>query len=66
VFRTYDGSLHWHFRMHVLGEDEYGVWIGAPAGGVARKGDGPPVLAAPRDGTEPFADAYRSWLALVA
>jgi hypothetical protein len=43
VFRKYDGSLHWHLTMPKLGEDDYGVWLGQPAGGAMRKGDGPPV-----------------------
>jgi uncharacterized protein len=46
VFRKYDGSLHWHQTMTRLGEDSHGVWLGAPAGLIARKGEhGPPVVA---------------------
>jgi hypothetical protein len=41
VFRKYDGSLHWHYPMTVLGEDEHGIWLGAPTGTPLRKGDGP-------------------------
>jgi uncharacterized protein len=44
VYTKYDGSLHWHQTMRHLGEDEHGVWLGAPAGLIARKGDGPPVV----------------------
>jgi protein associated with RNAse G/E len=44
VFRKYDGSLHWHQTMHRLGEDEFGVWLGAPAGMVTRKADGPSIV----------------------
>jgi uncharacterized protein len=43
VYRKYDGSLHWHMQLDRLGEDEYGVWLGAPAGSTARRGDEPPV-----------------------
>jgi hypothetical protein len=43
VFRKYDGSLHWHLSMRRLGADRHGVWLGHPAGGVMRKGDGPPI-----------------------
>jgi len=45
AYTKYDGSLHWHQSMHLLGEDEHGVWLGAPAGVVARRGhDGPVVV----------------------
>ncbi|TMU97933.1 DUF402 domain-containing protein [Streptomyces sp. DASNCL29] len=42
-YRKYDGSLHWNLRMRRLGEDEHGVWLGLPGGGVMRKGYGPMV-----------------------
>jgi protein associated with RNAse G/E len=46
VYRKYDQSLHWHLWMRRLGSDEHGVWLGAPAGTVQRKGeDGPPVVS---------------------
>ena len=46
VYRKYDGSLHWHQTMNRLGEDTHGVWLGAPAGVIARKGEhGPPVVS---------------------
>ena len=67
MYRKYDGSLHWHQRMRRMGEDGHGIWLGAPAGTVARKGeDGPPVvidfpfvMLIPRDGwwTASFNDA---------
>jgi uncharacterized protein len=38
VFRKYDGSLHWDSPMRHLGEDEHGVWLGAPAGAIAQRG----------------------------
>ncbi|HZN76938.1 MAG TPA: DUF402 domain-containing protein [Micromonosporaceae bacterium] len=44
VYRKYDGALHWHQTMRRLGEDEYGVWLGAEAGNIARRGDEPPVV----------------------
>ncbi|MGY0064955.1 DUF402 domain-containing protein [Streptomyces sp. LZ34] len=43
--RKYDGSLHWHYRMIRLGEDEHGVWLGAPVGTVYSKGAEGPVYA---------------------
>jgi protein associated with RNAse G/E len=56
VFTKYDGRLHWHARLHRLGEDEHGVWLGAPAGTRWQRGAEPPVslpphvLLLPRDG----------------
>lgn len=44
IYRKYDGSLHWHLELGRLGEDEYGVWLGAPAGSSAQRGDEPPVV----------------------
>jgi hypothetical protein len=38
VVRKLDGSLHWHHVMVWLGEDEFGVWLGAPIGTVYSKG----------------------------
>ena len=29
VYRKYDERLHWHQWMEYLGEDQYGVWLGA-------------------------------------
>ncbi|MCX4862624.1 MULTISPECIES: DUF402 domain-containing protein [Streptomyces] len=41
--RKYDGSLHWHHSTVRLGEDEHGVWLGAPVGTVYSKGTEGPV-----------------------
>lgn len=46
VYRKYDGSLHWHQWMHRLGEDRYGLWLGAPADSTAQRGSEPPVVFA--------------------
>src|SRR4051794_2088666 len=43
VYRKYDESLHWHFTMRRLGEDEHGVWLGSPPGSSGRRADEPPV-----------------------
>lgn len=43
VFTKYDGSRHWHHPASRLGEDEHGVWVGAEAGTVGQRGDGPQV-----------------------
>jgi protein associated with RNAse G/E len=46
VYRKYGGSLHWNHPGSLLGEDEHGVWIGCPAGMVARRGYEPPTVFA--------------------
>jgi protein associated with RNAse G/E len=38
IYRKYDGTLHWDCVLRRLGEDEHGVWLGAPGGTVARRG----------------------------
>jgi protein associated with RNAse G/E len=57
VFRKYDGSLHWHAWLSRLGEDEHGVWLGAPRHTPWQRGSEPPVTMKaahvslfPRDG----------------
>lgn len=44
VYTKYDGSLHWHLSMRYLGEDEHGIWLGAPARTSTRRGAEPPVV----------------------
>jgi uncharacterized protein len=44
VYTKYDGSLHWHQTMQYLGEDEHGIWLGAPAGSTLQRGDEPPIV----------------------
>jgi protein associated with RNAse G/E len=36
----YDGSPHWSQRLVRLGEDEYGLWLGSPAGGTWKRANG--------------------------
>lgn len=43
VYTKYDGSLHWHQTMQYLGEDEHGIWLGAPAGLTTQRGSEPPI-----------------------
>lgn len=43
VFTKYDGRLHWHAHLTRLGEDEHGVWLGAPTGTVWQRGTEPRV-----------------------
>ncbi|WP_020390011.1 DUF402 domain-containing protein [Kribbella catacumbae] len=43
VYRKYDEKLHWHQWMEYLGEDQYGVWLGARANSVSQRGDEPEV-----------------------
>ncbi|MYS38983.1 DUF402 domain-containing protein [Streptomyces sp. SID4920] len=45
MVRKFDGSLHWHHSMVWLGEDEFGVWLGAPIGTVYSKGEKAEVYA---------------------
>jgi protein associated with RNAse G/E len=39
VYRKYDGSLHWNQPGVHLGEDDYGVWVGAPGGTPVARGE---------------------------
>jgi hypothetical protein len=43
IYRKYDGRLHWHMDLGRLGADDYGTWLGAPAGSVAQRGHEQPV-----------------------
>jgi hypothetical protein len=44
VYTKYDGSLHWHLTMRLLGEDEHGVWLGTAKPTTMRKGNDPLVV----------------------
>jgi uncharacterized protein len=44
VYTKYDGTLHWHQTMRYLGEDEHGIWLGAPPHTNIRRGSEPPVV----------------------
>jgi protein associated with RNAse G/E len=55
VYRKFDGSLHWNYDTTLLGEDEHGVWVGAPSGTPVHRGtthtgpvESPHVLLFPR------------------
>ncbi len=37
-FHKHPGTLHWNYEAHLLGEDEYGLWLGVPAGSRIYKG----------------------------
>lgn len=37
----YPDHLHWRHDVHYLGEDEYGIWLGAPAGSIVQRGTEP-------------------------
>lgn len=39
-FSKYDGSPHWSQTLVLLGEDEYGLWLGSPVGGTWRRANG--------------------------
>ncbi len=56
-FYKYPKTLHWGFEGAVLGEDEWGTWVAAPAGtrhwkgeGEVRFAEGRAVLMAPHEG----------------
>lgn len=44
VYTKFDGSLHWHSTNLYLGEDEHGIWVGARARSLSRRGSEPPVV----------------------
>ncbi|MBO0828499.1 MAG: DUF402 domain-containing protein [Streptosporangiales bacterium] len=44
VYRKYDQALHWNLTMYRLGEDEHGVWLGAPADSTGRRGHEEPIV----------------------
>ncbi|HUG74626.1 MAG TPA: DUF402 domain-containing protein [Acidimicrobiia bacterium] len=46
-YTKWNGALHWHFDMTRLGEDEYGIWLGAPAGTELRRGDSDVIKVSP-------------------
>jgi protein associated with RNAse G/E len=46
VFTKYDGRLHWHAYVDLLGEDEHGVWLGSPSGTVWQRGESGAQLTA--------------------
>jgi protein associated with RNAse G/E len=57
IYTKYDGALHWNYICQHLGEDEHGIWVGAPTGTPVRRGElatgpveAPHVLLFPRDG----------------
>ena len=41
-YTKWDGRLHWHFDLEYLGEDEHGLWLGAPRGCPLQRGEEPP------------------------
>ena len=43
-FRKYPDTQHWQYEVSPLAEDGHGVWLWAPPGAPARRGDEPPVL----------------------
>lgn len=42
-FLKYPDIPHWRLESQRLGEDRFGVWLGAPAGSSARRGEEPPI-----------------------
>jgi len=43
-FRKHPDTLHWNYEAEVLGEDEYGTWLGVRPGTVLFKGDEPKTM----------------------
>lgn len=43
-FRKWPDRRHWQFAMERLGEDEHGIWLWAPPGLVARRGEEAPKV----------------------
>ena len=43
-FRKYPDLVHWQFAMWWLGGDEHGIWLWAPRGTWARRGNDEPIL----------------------
>ena len=41
-YSKWDGRRHWHFEVEELGDDDYGRWYAAPAGGLLQRGEEPP------------------------
>ena len=60
-FRKWDGSLHWHFVLEHLGEDEHGTWLGGPPGTVLRRGAERPIVQ--QHAFALLAPASGSWVA---
>ena len=61
MFTKWDGSLHWHFSMEHLGDDEHGVWLGGPSGTELRRGADRPIVQ--RHAFALLAPASGSWIA---
>jgi protein associated with RNAse G/E len=40
-FFKFPDRPHWRHEMRRLGEDEFGIWLGAPAGSIVQRGDEP-------------------------
>jgi protein associated with RNAse G/E len=47
AFSKYDGTLHWHFDVVRLGEDEHGTWLGGGEGTPVQRGSEPPLTSTP-------------------
>ena len=38
-YTKWDGRLHWHFDVDLLGEDEHGLWLAVPKGRLLQRGN---------------------------
>lgn len=43
-YTKWDGSLHWHFDVEVVGRDTHGTWVLVPPGATYRRGTEPPLV----------------------
>lgn len=44
-YTKWGGMLHWHFAAALLGEDDHGIWLGAPAGTPVQRGFEAPITS---------------------
>ena len=43
-YSKWDGRLHWHFDLDMLGEDEHGLWLGGRRGCALQRGHEAPIF----------------------
>jgi SAM-dependent methyltransferase len=60
-YTKWDGRLHWHFDLDVLGEDAYGLWLAARPGCVLQRGSEPSRVE--RDGVACLVPHVGRWIA---
>ena len=43
-FRKWPDQPYWHFDVEPLGQDEFGLWYGVPAGSALQRGEEAPIV----------------------